>query len=564
MSVNKGKNGNNGKNVKSRAWKFFAFFSFFPFLPFFPFFPSVVDAKPVGKGGKPGELLTFGVGARAFGMGKAFAAVANDATAPVWNPGGLGVLDRTEITALHTALFADTSMDFLSYAQPSMDAGTFGVSVIYLSSSGFEGRDVNNIVTTPFTNSQYAAGLSYGLRFSEKYAGGLSVKYFGNALENSSSGAVTIALGSLANPIDHFWVGLGVSNLISLEIGDPTADKIPAVIRAGVSYRAMDEQLVVAFDFDSNYGGWYVGGEYRLFKPDLNQQLQIFLRGGANFEEVTMGFGAWYQEYGIDYAFSTQELGGSHRFSMTVRFGESMESARKVKLQALDLALKTEAQSKYRDAQEAYKNGQYEESIKRLNEALEGDAELVEAKMLKEKIGVVSQYFKKSPEDESGQMLRKAVGYWVDGDVNLAVSAFELAVTKAKDPEIVKYKELVRIASEKMGVKTVTINNGRSADPVPNKLHLARDMWMKGKFNEMVPLCHEAIELETTNVEAHLLLGTAYYSMKVRDKAIDAWKKARQYGMQQRGTETGLSEAQLKQLDEHIIQAQNELKGVRP
>jgi len=536
--------------------------TFLAFLAFLMFPPDPVEAKPVGKGGKPGELLTFGAGAKSFGMGKAFVSVANDASATVWNPGGLGLLDRSEITALHTVLFADTSLDYLGFAMPSLDGGALGLSVLYLSSSGFEGRDANNLVTDPFTNTQFAVGGSYGIRFSDRYGGGLSVKYFSNSLGTSTSGAITIALGSLLNPLDHLWIGLTVNNLISMDIGDPTADKIPVVLRGGVSYRAIQDQLTVGFDYDSSFGGWYVGGEYRLFQPGPDQPLQIFLRGGANFEELTMGFGAWYQEYGVDYAFSTQELGGSHRFSMTMRFGESMSFAREERKKAVELAKKTEAQRQYQDAREAYRLGQYEESAKLLARAVDNDPELAEAKYLKEKVDTVAQFFKKSPEDEAGQLLRKAVDYWVDGDNNLAVDGFRFALSK--DPENPKYKELVRLVLEKLGVKTaVALAPDREVEPVATKLFKARGLWLEGKYTDMVPLCQEAIKLEPTSVEAHLLLGTAYYSIGIRDKAIDAWKRARQLGVQinPQTNKPFLTDAHLRQLDENIQRATNELRG---
>ncbi|MBM3238922.1 hypothetical protein FJZ31_21735 [Candidatus Poribacteria bacterium] len=41
--------------------------------------------------------LTTGIGARAMGMGGAFVAVADDATAAYWNPAGLGMIDKREL-----------------------------------------------------------------------------------------------------------------------------------------------------------------------------------------------------------------------------------------------------------------------------------------------------------------------------------------------------------------------------------------------------------------------------------------------------------------------------------
>lgn len=45
-------------------------------------------------------FLKTGIGARAMGMGGAFVAVADDATAAYWNPAGLGMLDKRELTLM--------------------------------------------------------------------------------------------------------------------------------------------------------------------------------------------------------------------------------------------------------------------------------------------------------------------------------------------------------------------------------------------------------------------------------------------------------------------------------
>jgi long-subunit fatty acid transport protein len=57
--------------------------------------PALVSGQAVSDTNFSGVV---GSGARAFGMGGAFIAVADDATAASWNPGGLGQLERPEIS----------------------------------------------------------------------------------------------------------------------------------------------------------------------------------------------------------------------------------------------------------------------------------------------------------------------------------------------------------------------------------------------------------------------------------------------------------------------------------
>lgn len=44
------------------------------------------------------EIMAIGVGARALGMGGAFAAVADDSTAVYWNPAGIGIPQTVRIS----------------------------------------------------------------------------------------------------------------------------------------------------------------------------------------------------------------------------------------------------------------------------------------------------------------------------------------------------------------------------------------------------------------------------------------------------------------------------------
>src|SRR5437868_6492711 len=69
-------------------------------------------AHAVGKGTSGGQFLRVGVGARAPGMGGAFSPVADDATAIYWNPAGLAMLEKKEVSVSYNAYFKDTSSQF--------------------------------------------------------------------------------------------------------------------------------------------------------------------------------------------------------------------------------------------------------------------------------------------------------------------------------------------------------------------------------------------------------------------------------------------------------------------
>ncbi|PIE51385.1 hypothetical protein CSA37_11695 [Candidatus Fermentibacteria bacterium] len=65
-----------------------------------------------------GEFLYVGAGARALGMGSAFASVANDITAAYWNPAGLVSTRERTAAFMHSERFGGLiSYDYLAYSQ---------------------------------------------------------------------------------------------------------------------------------------------------------------------------------------------------------------------------------------------------------------------------------------------------------------------------------------------------------------------------------------------------------------------------------------------------------------
>src|SRR6266571_4963191 len=66
---------------------------------------SALIAAPAGATKYAAEFLKIPVGARAVGMGGAFVGVADDATAPFWNPAGMVYLPYKETFLQHAEQF---------------------------------------------------------------------------------------------------------------------------------------------------------------------------------------------------------------------------------------------------------------------------------------------------------------------------------------------------------------------------------------------------------------------------------------------------------------------------
>jgi hypothetical protein len=80
-----------------------------------------------GDGGTESNF-SIGFGARAMGMGSAFTALADDATAVFWNPAGLENIYQQSVTLFYTQLL-EGDYQFIGYALPTLNIGTFGMGL---------------------------------------------------------------------------------------------------------------------------------------------------------------------------------------------------------------------------------------------------------------------------------------------------------------------------------------------------------------------------------------------------------------------------------------------------
>lgn len=150
------------------------------------------------------DFLNIGVSARAFGMGNAHVAVANDVTAAYWNPAGLihsGPVQKAEIALMHAAYFANiANYNHIGLSIPldSLGGKRLGITLIrlgiddipntlsliredgsfdYNSVSSFSASDFATLLSYAWT-PEFLAGLSFGANLKIIYRG---AGRFGNA-----------------------------------------------------------------------------------------------------------------------------------------------------------------------------------------------------------------------------------------------------------------------------------------------------------------------------------------------------------------------------------------------
>jgi hypothetical protein len=298
-------------------------------------------------------------------MGGGYAAIADDATAPYWNPAGLGQLRRTEAAFMHSSLYGLDSYDFFSVAGPSagsvwsvswLRVGIDDIVVTRVRDADSPVSSVNRPERSRTVGVSHNAFLfGWGQRMlttggrhprGELYAG--ATGKFLLLTAGAPAGTNAFGMGGDAallgvwrfRPTAQVRAGLNAQDFFRTNIywntvprrGAPShKDTILAnfKVAAAVSGRVPpgESSLTLGFetdsryDFEMRYGGeWNVGNTLALragwIERKTDAETLRDVTAGAGFR---LGF-VGGQAFSADYAFTNGDVGGSHRLSLGVRF----------------------------------------------------------------------------------------------------------------------------------------------------------------------------------------------------------------------------------------------------
>ncbi|MCB4791989.1 MAG: PorV/PorQ family protein [Elusimicrobia bacterium] len=282
------------------------------------------------------QFLKLGAGARAAGMGEAFAGMADDSTSIYWNPAGLVRARTKSLSMMHAAWFEEMSYDWLSYSMPVQDFGVFGLAAQYMSYGNIIKMDDTGLAGDTINPSDTALSLSYARDL--KFAGlGINLKYISSKIEHTAT-ATGVDIGILrALMEDKLYIGLAAQNIGTKMKFIDMEDPLPMNVKLGGAY-ALAPSCKIALDINApadNDVNFSLGSEYRFTET-------IALRAGYNTVQdldalsgLSAGLGIKISQYiGFDYAWTFYgDLGTTHRYSLNVRFGQEVEkkvSSRKV------------------------------------------------------------------------------------------------------------------------------------------------------------------------------------------------------------------------------------------
>lgn len=284
--------------------------------------------------------MLLGAGARPLGMGSAFVAVSDDATAVYWNPAGLERLRRRELQIQHTEQFGGTvNHDVFTLGGPSL-LGGFGVGITRLGVGGVKittledpalppGPDNRPVVSRVTGTTEYHLHLAFGRGLGPNLFAGAGVKLVSRNLGTGAGSGFGIDFGMLYMPRADLTAGLMIRNLIPLKItfDSGSSDRVPPVLAIGLALArpvtAVDGRITCSGSFsigeeksaaDGLQGG-RVGIEY-LYREKLAFRL------GARGKHFTAGAGVRLGgRVAFDFAFLEHgELDNTYRISGSLYF----------------------------------------------------------------------------------------------------------------------------------------------------------------------------------------------------------------------------------------------------
>jgi len=283
------------------------------------------------EGTNEGAFVRDGIGARAFALGGAFVAIADDSSAAYWNPAGLAYLNGYHLGGMYIVggRFSDAEIKYQNLsllAKPfqTESSSGLGVGITWVNHivSGIPYSDGGT-----FSDNQslflFSAALPFGVGEEWEMAVGTNLKYYRHTLLTGVGSGVGVDLGVLFRwNIGDTPFSLGVTSMDTLEtIVSWTGTEhnpenyVPWIIKGGVSTVLADGIIRLSGDVD--FSGSPLHSDFprysHLDRVHLGIELlpvsQFALRGGlivwrdgTKRLSAGMGISIW-QGLTIDYAY---------------------------------------------------------------------------------------------------------------------------------------------------------------------------------------------------------------------------------------------------------------------
>jgi hypothetical protein len=295
-----------------------------------------------------GDFMSLGGGARALGMGGAFAAVANDASTMYWNPAGISGFSKREALFMHAEQFGNL-LDYnfaafvvpvSSWVSPEKEAA-LGFALVHLGApdiivtnglrweerngkDGFQPEEgdrlIYDVASLPKEGSNdFALFGSFGLKTGYGRVAGTLKLLYSDQIAGYSATGIGLDLAYLRRDMfaPGFDVGVKLQDITGTYIGWSTGkvDFVAPSVKLGLAYRlpvpSLNASFVFASDGDFYFENRRLASQFWIdqLSADLHLggeivfQEKVMVRAGLDAGNPTAGAGLRIGIVGLDYAY---------------------------------------------------------------------------------------------------------------------------------------------------------------------------------------------------------------------------------------------------------------------
>jgi hypothetical protein len=324
----------------------------------------VISSSVLCAGSFAGDFMSIGNGVTAAGLGGAFAAVANDASAIYWNSAGISQIRQTEFSIMRAFLYQNlAAYDNISICQPLPNEVTIGLNWTRLTIDdipvfleehlvhnvdfrsaylefNLPGNPDRSIVSTDDLfqiafSKHIHREVNLGWMFFDIPTDlhlGANAKFIKRKIDTFTGSGIGFDMSllfktSLAVLFEQDWLGQISFGMNIQDIGNSTiswntpsshTDEVPMNTKIGFAIEQPVPKIksifTISYDVDSVYD------KVKHFGLSCDYNDFAVLRLGLNDSDFATGVSIKYNRFILDYAFITNVIANTNRLGLRYRF----------------------------------------------------------------------------------------------------------------------------------------------------------------------------------------------------------------------------------------------------
>lgn len=296
-------------------------------------FANIALAWDRNPGGGADAAASWGLGARAESLGRAYGALADDAAAVYWNVAGLAALDATEISFAYGAPFAEiggVTLGDAVVAKPLLysmgeevggagSLGTLAAAVAYRRAGDIYEANDKGLTGRTFADTDVELYVGYAHSLGRAGALGLALKNVTREVADYDDSGFGLDLGATYKPWNDLNLGAVARNVVAPNFQLKSLKNAPPLtFELGASYNLFNVVSPVA-SIEVTREAFYDAGAGVEFTPVK----YVALRGGyyTGDERPRTGVGFYINTFRFDYCMRIGgPLGDSHLASVSFLF----------------------------------------------------------------------------------------------------------------------------------------------------------------------------------------------------------------------------------------------------